>query len=108
MMPCPFLFCQKPMVSAPVLAKPQISTEELALWLVSVIVAVLEYVTQFLTTAMLRVYANAPKDGDVIVNPPSVAAVVLGVVVLVRAFTVPSVIAAPPLNVSVTVIWVKP
>ena len=42
----PFLFCQKPIVRAPVLAGPQTSTVWLPLWPVSTITAVLVNLTQ--------------------------------------------------------------
>ena len=48
MMPWPFLFCQKPIVNAPVFAGPHTSTVLLAVWPVWTIFATLVYMTQLL------------------------------------------------------------
>src|SRR5438270_3952056 len=96
------------MVSAPVLV-PHTVTDWFAVCLVSTIIAVLLYVLHTpLVGVILREYLNTPNDGEVMVKPPSVAAFVLAVVVLVRALTVPRVAAGAPLNESVTVMLVGP
>src|SRR5947208_10523349 len=100
MIPWPFLFCQKPIVSAPVFV-PQIVTEDDDVW--SEMAAVLSYSTHLPgVTVMLREYLNTPAV-HVIVSPPSVAAVVLAVQMLaVVASSTPNSTCGPLLNVSYT------